>query len=181
MLFRFSLIISACCVLVAHVPLSGAAGAEDVPPAPPPWKVNRPIVTVEKEIYLEHPAPRVAPWVSIQYVGPKLEVREVRGLERQSDVGEQIRARWSADNGRTWSEFVPVQPSNNVNYAGVTVWEGEGASVYDPTSGRLVQLRLRQITVQGVYHNFTYVRTSRDLGHTWSEPRGPSGPISWAT
>jgi hypothetical protein len=58
-----------------------------------------------------------------------------------------------------------------MTYAGVSVWEGEGPAAYDPASGLLVQLWLRQITLSGVYHNFTYVRTSGDLGRTWSEPR----------
>jgi hypothetical protein len=135
-----------------------------------PWKCNPPIALVKKELYLEHPAPRVAPWASLQYVGPGLELREVQGIERESDVGENIRARWSTDNGRTWSDFQPVQPSNKVSYGGVRVWEGESVSAYDPGSASLVQLWLRQIEVKGVYHNFTYARTSADQGRTWSEP-----------
>ena len=110
---------------------------------------------MKKELYLKHPAPRVAPWASLQYVGPGLELREVQGIERESDVGENIRARWSIDNGRTWSDFQPVQPSNKVSYGSVRVWEGESVSAYDPGSASLVQLWLRQIEVKGVYHNFT--------------------------
>ncbi|HEY5912607.1 MAG TPA: sialidase family protein [Verrucomicrobiae bacterium] len=147
---------------VLRVPDAEAAAA--------PWKTNLPIALVKKELYLKHPAPRVAPWATLQYVGPKYELREVQGIERESDVGENITARWSTDNGRTWSGFEPVQPSNKVNYRGVAVWEGESVSVHDPGSGLLVQLWLRQINVKGVYHNSTYVRTSPDLGRTWSEP-----------
>jgi len=134
-----------------------------------PWKVNKPIVSVKKEVYVEHAVAGEAVWVKMQYVGPNLERREVRLIERESDVGEDIKARWSTDNGRTWSEFVPVQSSTNVDYGGVTVSEGECASVYDPTSGLLVQSWIRQINVGGVYHNFTYMRTSADQGRTWSE------------
>jgi hypothetical protein len=147
---------------VLAAPASEAAAA--------PWKSNLPIALVKKELYLKHPAPRVAPWVSLHYVGPRLELREVQGLERQSDVGEEIKARWSADNGCTWSEFVPVQRSNKVSYQGVQVWEGESVAACDPSSGLLVQLWLRQIEVKRVFHNFTYVRTSRDQGRTWSAP-----------
>jgi hypothetical protein len=136
-----------------------------------PWKANLPIALVKKELYLKHPGPRVAPWASLQYVGPQLELREVQGVERESDVGELIKARWSSDNGRTWSAFVPVQPSNKTNYQNVSVWEGECVSVYHEISKRLVQLWLRQIDLKGVYHNFTYVRTSRDQGRTWSPPK----------
>ena len=69
--------------------------------------------------------------VSVAAIGPKLELREVHSFETHDDVHDDITARWSTDNGRTWSEFVPVQPSNNVNYAGVTVGEGEVHAVPD--------------------------------------------------
>jgi hypothetical protein len=136
-----------------------------------PWRTNLPIALVKKEIYLEHKAPQVAPWVSLQYVGPQMQLREVQGIERESDVGEEIKARWSADNGLTWSDFVPVQPSNKTNYNGVSVWEGECAGVYHDVSGLLVQLWLRQIELKGIYHNFTYIRTSKDQGRIWTEPK----------
>lgn len=136
-----------------------------------PWKSNLPIALVKKERYLTHPAPRTAPWVSVQYVGPKLELREVRGVERESDVGEEIESRWSADNGRSWTGFTPVQRSNKTKYKDVTVWEGESVTAYDKVSGLLVQLWLRQIDLQGKYHNFTYARTSSDQGRTWTEPK----------
>ncbi|OHB78313.1 MAG: hypothetical protein A2W31_09180 [Planctomycetes bacterium RBG_16_64_10] len=144
----------------------GAQGVDDTPP----WQVNTPIVTVRRELYRTHSRPREAPLAAVVYVGPHLERREMQAEEVESDVGENVRARWSADNGRTWTEFVPVQPSNHVNYAGVTVWEGEGTSVFDPGPGVLVQTWLRQIVVQQLYHCFTYSRYSRDLGRTWSAP-----------
>jgi WD40 repeat protein len=136
----------------------------------PPWKRNTPIVTVKKELYKKHPEPRVAPWTSLHYVGPKLELREIQGIERRSDVGEKIQARWSEDNGRTWSEFKPVRTSTEVKYAGVTVSEAEGPATFDPASGLLIQTWLRQLEVKGVCHNFTYWRTSADGGRTWSQP-----------
>ncbi len=142
----------------------------EVEAAAAPWKSNLPIAVVKKELYLKHPGPRVAPSVSLQYVGPKRELREVRSVERKSDVGEEIRARWSADNGCTWSDFQPIQPSNKVKHGATEVWEGEAVSAYDAGSGLLVQLWLRQIEVRRVFHNFTYVRTSADLGRTWTEP-----------
>ncbi|HRZ56302.1 MAG TPA: sialidase family protein, partial [Candidatus Paceibacterota bacterium] len=148
---------------VLRVPEGAAAEA--------PWKANLPIALVKKELYLKHPAPRVAPWVGLQYIGPDRELREVQGIERESDVGEDIQARWSNDNGRTWSDWKPIQPSNKVNYGGVSVWEGESSGVYDPVSKTFVQLWLRQIQDQKLYHNFTYVRASRDGGRTWSAPR----------
>src|SRR5262249_13032051 len=42
---------------------------------------------------------------------------------------------------------------------------------FDPTSGLLVELWLRQIAQQGRYHCFSYSRTSADRGRTWSQPK----------
>ncbi len=137
----------------------------------PPWKVNTPIVTVKKELYKEHAKPREAAQVSVRHVGPRLELREVHSVESRSDVADNIRARWSPDNGRTWSAFVPVKPSTSVKYGGVPVREHEGCSVFDPAAGVLVQMWLRQVVVGGLWHNFTYSRFSRDQGRTWSTPR----------
>lgn len=156
--------------ILAFVALLAVAACAEDEAEVPPWQVNRAIVTVEKELYRQHTQPGAAVLASMHCVGPDLERREVHATQSQSDVGENIRARWSTDNGRSWSEFVPVQPSNNIDYGGVTVWEGEGPSVHDPRSGMLVQSWLRQINVDGVYHNFTYHRCSRDLGRSWTEP-----------
>jgi hypothetical protein len=155
--------------MVVAVVLAGivAAAAEEKAP----WQVNPPIATVAKSLYMKHPRPRAAATVSVQAVGPKLELREVQALEIHSDVGDDIKARWSMDNGRTWSAFMAVQPSNIVKYGDVPVWEGESAAVYDPSSRLLVQYWLRQIERGGLYHCFTYVRTSADYGRTWSAPK----------
>jgi len=158
--------------LATALALAGSATAlGQVADEPPPWRTNLPIATVKKELYRQHTRAREAPLASVSYVGPGLERREVQAEEVESDVGNNVRARWSADNGRTWSEFVPIQPSNKMDYGGVTVWEGEGTSAYDPCAGVLVQMWLRQIVVDRRYHCFTYARYSRDLGRTWSVPQ----------
>ena len=136
-----------------------------------PWRVNKPIVTVRKQLYRKHPRPKAAARASRNYVGPNLELREVQSLEILDDVGEDITARWSLDNGRTWSKPVPLQASNNVDYQGVTVWEGGVTTVYDPASKRLVQMWLRQIKHAGLYHCFSYWRMSSDLGRSWTDPK----------
>ncbi|NLX54695.1 MAG: exo-alpha-sialidase [Planctomycetaceae bacterium] len=157
--------------------MSGAvAGMTPMPPvaadeAALPWQTHTPIVVVQKELYRQHTRPREAPMAAVTYVGPNLERREMQAEEVESDVASNVRARWSSDNGRTWSEFVPVQLSNKVDYGGVTVWEGEGTGVFDPGAGVLVQAWLRQIVVDGLFHCFTYTRYSRDLGHSWSQPQ----------
>ncbi len=155
---------------VLALTVTGQVPAQSADDAPP-WKTNPPVVTVSKELYRQHARPREAPLVSVSYVGGNLELREIQAEEVKDDVGDNVRARWSLDNGRSWTEFVSVQPSNNVNYGGVTVWEGEGCCVFDAQAGVLVQSWLRQIVVGKLYHCFTYSRHSRDLGRTWSEPQ----------
>lgn len=150
------------------------AGSRGTPsPAGPPvgpWETNRPIAAVRRELYRSHPRPRAAALTAVHYVGPGLERREWRAVSSRDDVSDEQVARWSPDNGRTWSAWVPQQPSSMVKYGAVEVWEGGWGDTHDPESGRLVQMWLRQIQRRKLYHCFTYVRTSTDLGRTWSAP-----------
>lgn len=166
----------------ANVPKFGGVVVHgDQKPAPPkqrdtvdyfmPWVNNPPIVTVDRSIHRPHAKPHMAEMTSRWYVGPGLEMMETAAQETLDDVGENITARWSSDNGKSWSEPVDIQKSNNIDYGGQIVWEGGWANTYDPTSKRLVQMWLRQIIVDKLYHCFTYIRTSTDQGRTWSEPQ----------
>jgi hypothetical protein len=137
----------------------------------PPWTVNAPIVQVKKELYKKSPKPKAAALARVEYVGAKRELMEWQGVEVLDDVWDEQVARWSTDNGRTWSEFVPMQPSSNVSYKGVTVWEGGVSRLYDSAAGVLVEMWLRQIAVKGLYNNFTYCRFSHDFGRTWTTPK----------
>lgn len=162
----------------AGIGLAGMAwlffSAESVAAEPafvPPWKTNRPIVTVRRELYRPNTQPRVAPLAGTIYVGPGLERRETFCEESTDDVGDNVRSRWSTDNGRTWTPFIKVQNSTLVKYGEVLVWEGAGCCIHDPASGLLVGTWLRQIALGKQYHCFTYSRVSRDMGRTWSEPQ----------
>ena len=142
------------------------SGADEMPP----WKTNTPIVAVQREVYRKSPKPGAAALVRVEYVGPKLERMEWHGVEVVDDVWDENQSRWSTDNGRTWTPFVKQAPSTMVKYRDIPVWEGGVAREHDPASGLLVELWLRQIARDGKYHCFTYVRTSSDLGRTWSKP-----------
>ncbi len=136
----------------------------------PPWKTNRPIVTLKKEVYAKHPVPKAAAMVSACYVGPKFERMEIHALERRDDVPDEPKFRLSMDNGRTWSSFTPMPPTLSYPKK-IEVWEGSGPKFFDPGAGVLVDMWLRQIAREGTHHNFTYSRISRDLGKTWSMPQ----------
>lgn len=139
-----------------------------------PWRVNKPIVTVKRELYHKQEHPDYPIWAKMYSTGPGLERWEV--VEDESSGADEwvnIRSHVSKDNGRTWSEYEKL-PNNIVVYKGVNVWEGDDLSLplYDPNAGVLVQTWLRQIQQKKKPQlNFTYYRLSHDHGRTWSEPR----------
>lgn len=156
-------------LVAVGIVFSQSAWASDKAP-PLPWTVNKPIVAVRKETYKKHPKPKAAAMASVRYVGPNLEQMEWQALEIRDDVPDQPKFRLSMDNGRTWSGFTPLPPTLS-RPKGVEVWEGVGASFYDPVAKVLVDVWLRQIQHKGEHYNFTYWRLSRDYGKTWSKPK----------
>jgi len=102
--------------------------------------------------------------------GPGLERMEFQGVEARDDVPSETAVRFSADGGKTWSEFSPL-PETIRRIGDVEVWEGGGAKLFDPGTGVLVEVWLRQIARAGIYNNFTYTRISRDGGRSWTAPR----------
>jgi hypothetical protein len=143
-----------------------AAAAEDEIP----WRVNEPLIHVNKELAAAHPHPGTAALISMRYVGPRLERQEIRGVEFRDDVHSERTVRWSHDDGQTWSKPRPL-PSTDVYYDGREVWEGSIAQEYDPRTNVLVDIWLRQIRQGDQFNCFSYARTSRDQGQTFSEPR----------
>jgi hypothetical protein len=131
-----------------------------------PWKVNTPIVTVRKELYLKHPRPGAAALASDGYVGPKLERLEYQGLEVVDDAPESSHFRFSTDNGRSWVDFKPVADTSPAAQ-GV----GGGPVVFDPNAGVLVGIGMRQVCLGDRINNFVYCHYSRDYGRTWSTPK----------
>ncbi len=135
-----------------------------------PWKVNPPIVTVERTLIGKHAEPKTSVWVSVDYVGPGLVREERRSVMLRSDTPERPRRRRSKDNGRTWSSYEPL-PDVVTHPKGVRVYWDGGSRVHDPASKLLVSIWLRQTHHKGVYYNQLFSRCSRDNGQTWSTPR----------
>ncbi|MBN2291035.1 MAG: exo-alpha-sialidase [Pirellulales bacterium] len=158
-------IISAVCIVVGI--LAGHALADD---SVMPWKTNRPIVDVKRELIYKTPVPGACAVLQYEYVGPKLELLERRCGHMLSDFLAKETWRVSKDNGRTWSEAWPM-PDSAVYHSGVKFYEGFSPKAYDPRSGALVAVWLRQVEHAGLCHNFCYWRISRDCGRTWSEPK----------
>jgi hypothetical protein len=139
-------------------------------PGQPPWRDNLPIVLTKRTLYRKHPQPGVASLVSMFETGPAGQRIEVQALEKESDVPDQPKIRFSSDAGQTWNDFQDLPPTMQ-HYAGVPVWEGGWTKCWDPDQNQLVELWLRQIQQGAFYHCFTYSRFSRDAGRTWSTPR----------
>ena len=137
-----------------------------------PWRVNQPLVTVKKEIYIKQPRPYAAAIVQRNYAGPKRQMREIQGVEARDDVHTGRSILSSDDNGLTWTPPA-AWPDTLRKVSGVEVWEDGGTYniFYDEKAGVLVDVWLRQIAIGGNYNNFTYYRISSDFGRTWSEPR----------
>ncbi len=135
----------------------------------PPWQVNSPIALVKKEIYQRHSRKEVAAWVEVRYSGPNLLREEIHTQWATSDMPRRPKRRHSTDNGRTWSDFEAVDPIvSHTN--GIRVYWAAGAYYYDAQHKLLVAIWLRQHYFDKQYHCHSFVRTSRDLGRTWSEP-----------
>ena len=139
-----------------------------------PWRVNRPLVTVKKEVYIKQPRRNAATVAVRSYVGPQRQMREIQGVEARDDVHTGRSIRFSEDNGRTWTPLT-VWPDTVRKVSGIEVWEDGGPCIFDEKAGVLVDVWLRQIQVGNIWANgtcncFTYYRVSRDFGRTWSEP-----------
>ncbi|MBN2562095.1 MAG: exo-alpha-sialidase [Phycisphaerae bacterium] len=137
-------------------------------PATMPWAVNRPIVSVRKELIEKHPKPQTAPCIGEAYVGPDLRLWQRRAYQSLSDNWHRVEQRFSDDNGRTWSPYEPLGPTHK-KVSGVIVIEGGGALFYDNHAGVLLGLYARIVPQAGFFNCCTYVRISHDYGRTWGK------------
>ncbi|MBI3919970.1 MAG: exo-alpha-sialidase [Armatimonadetes bacterium] len=145
-----------------------------------------PIVTVNREVCIPWTEGHGAPNLSVRYLGKGLRREESRGYEEASDWGsEHYRVRTSEDNGRTWSDWIPVR-GNWPSREGLVKSEYPSACCHDPASGRIVQsvfqrfligeegaeaIQRRWRTGQQTYFDHGYWQTSSDEGRTWTDPR----------
>ena len=139
--------------------------------ADPPWTTNSPIAEVTRELYAKHPKPKTAIMTDIDYVGPDLEMKETRMWEAVSDTPEKPVCRYSADNGETWTDFEPREEV--VSHVGgkEIIW-CPGPTLFDPASGTLVSVWLRQTRLgSNQFRNHCFCRLSPDGARTWSEPQ----------
>jgi hypothetical protein len=135
--------------------LGGAVLASDAP-ATLPWKVNKRIGSVKRDLFAKHPRPLAASLAAQHYVGPKLERLEYQGLEVAFDVAANHRWRFSRNNGRNWELFEPV-----IGLAPEAKGVSGGPTVFDPKAEVLVCIGMRQFDAGGLWNNYICYKYSR--------------------
>ena len=155
------LLAPAVCLLIS----CPACAEED--PSDLPWKVNQPIVTVQKQRYFPYADKRSPVWIDMFYIGSNLELLQTASSPH-GDKLDRMEWRRSMDNGKTWSDFRPMVPSTTtVYYEGIEYTEYHGARFFDEDAGVLLETWCR-LNNNGFH---TYHRLSWDRGETWSIPQ----------
>ncbi len=130
-------------------------------------------IEVTKELYIEHPRPGTAAFVIAYYVGPALELIEIHTTMWKSDEPMLPTARYSNDNGTTWSQFKEL-PTIVTEQQKAVIWWWTRPILYDPGTDKCVSVWLRQTRLKEPAHKYydhCFCRTSSDYGRSWSEPR----------
>lgn len=114
--------------------------------------------------------PGVTAWVESFYTrGEGLEKMSTVGTSTRSDTTDTLQRRFSADNGRTWSEWEPIEFITETGEGVRREYPGPGW--VDPRNGRLVTLVLEGLLpsdnpMEGMKHWFLRYRVSTDGGRT---------------
>jgi len=141
------------------------------------------IASVKRELYIPSPRPHVAAVLSAGYTGTGLRRWERLAEEATSDWCDNTRARYSDDNGRTWSEW-EYEAEEHPTQGDLVMEEGEFARGYDSRAGRMVRMVFERILKgdpaealaahwRGVqlYWDHMFWQASEDDGLTWGPKR----------
>jgi len=161
----------------SKIPSEARTGIKEFPTSP--------ICLVRREVYVPSPRPGVSPVVRFQNLGNGLRLREFRYEQGKSDLTEKGMVRFSDDNGRNWTPFVPPDTGSdplrqNNNSAAVASW----AIQFDPASRRTIEMVFQRVFLgepsdilkrywkgeKRFYDHMTY-RLSPDDGRTWTSQR----------
>ncbi|MDO8544357.1 MAG: sialidase family protein [Opitutaceae bacterium] len=175
---------------VDGAPNTGAAGLS-----------SGPICSVKREVYIPSPQPGLAPVINVKYLGEGLRRREIIGQQGKSDLAEKIKARFSDDNGRTWSPPVPLGTGPDSLRQGENFREDLYFAVnFDPQSRRTIEMVFQRIFLgepaavlkkywrgEKQFYDHMLYRLSADEGRTWTalqplvhEPGAAFDPANWA-
>ena len=155
----------------------------------PTIAIAAPIVTVQRDIYLQQTVPGVAPGSQMFLAGP-MDGANTHRMEylystAASDIGSDVTIRFSSDNGRTWTtpildvpSGVNISPPSGGGPDSILLTESTGNAMptFDPTSGLLITPWYRSFSYRSasssVTHHYihSYYRTSADHGVSWSVP-----------
>lgn len=102
-----------------------------------------PFRLISKRLFLASPGPKTALWANVYYTRRSgVEKMSVHYYERRDDLYDNVYLRWSADNGRTWSEPQEVKHHWQTESGVMRTWrDGGGWGIYvDPERDVMVRL-----------------------------------------
>jgi len=161
----------------------------------------QPACSVKREVYLPSPQPGVSPVVGFQYLGKGLRLREFRCQQGKSDLTEKGMVRFSDDNGKTWTPFVPPDTGSEPQRQEKNFKEdGSWAFKFDPASHRTIEIIFQRIFMgepsemlhkfwkgEKTFYDHMMYRLSADDGRTWTaqqpivyEAGAAFDPNNWA-
>ncbi len=157
------------------------------------------ICSVQRELYIAHPAPGVAADVVVAYLGSGLRRREIHSTQARSDIAATMSIRYSDDNGRTWSTFESLRASEDLKQNGNGLEQLYYAAQFDSVAGRTIEMMYQRIYLGDIekalgdgfrgrknYFDHGFYRLSSDDGRKWTEFRpliyekgAPFNPANW--
>ena len=148
-------------------------------------KSSGPICSVRREVYVPSPQPGVAPVIGVHHLGNGLRRREIHARQSKSDLGEEVKVRFSDDNGRNWTPLAPLETGPDALRQGTNSMEEISFAInYDPAAHRTVEMVFQRIFLgdaaealrgfwkgeQRFYDHIMY-RLSSDEGRSWTKER----------
>ncbi len=101
-------------------------------------------ITVRMEPYLPAAGEDAAQWMSVSYIDGHLTRQEILNTSSASDAYFDFRKRASHDNGRTWSDFIPLQRvTRQLPGGGLVTYPGK--YTYDSNLKILYQTGMRRL------------------------------------
>jgi len=138
-----------------------------------------------RTVFLASPEPGASVWANTYYTRAKgLDKTCVMSLSRKSDVRDDWRRRFSSDNGKTWSDWEPIERFKVETPQGVHRQYPQPGWV-DPSNGRMLVMVIDGVLpndkpLEGMTHWSLRYRVSDDGGRTFvaDEPVIQKGDFS---
>lgn len=173
--------VDAIATLIIALSMALVSCAEDMAKAS-----DKPICSVKREVHVAATEPGAAICASqVTYIGNGLRRREFLDTMRRSDIADAAKVRYSDDNGRTWSDPVHLNATEDLEQNGNHLVESAIVVMYDPVAQRTIEMVYRRVFLGNVekllsrgwtgkgkgFYDHVFYRLSEDDGYNWTEMR----------